>query len=64
LRFTSDQFSHVHDLTIGVEFGARVVKVEDTQVKLSVWDTAGQEAYKSAFIFYLLACALYCVCKT
>lgn len=47
MRFTSDQFSHVHDLTIGVEFGARVVKVEDKQVKLSVWDTAGQEAYKS-----------------
>lgn len=47
LRFTSDQFSHVHDLTIGVEFGARVIQVEDKQVKLSCWDTAGQESFRS-----------------
>jgi Ras-related protein Rab-2A len=47
LRFTSDQFSHVHDLTIGVEFGARIIPVEDKQIKLSCWDTAGQESFRS-----------------
>lgn len=47
MRFTSDQFSHVHDLTIGVEFGSRILTIEDKQVKLSCWDTAGQESFRS-----------------
>ena len=38
----------VHDLTIGVEFGARMISVDDqTQVKLQIWDTAGQESFRS-----------------
>jgi Ras-related protein Rab-2A len=38
----------VHDLTIGVEFGARMVTIaNDTQVKLQIWDTAGQESFRS-----------------
>lgn len=34
-------------MTIGVEFGARIVAVEDTQLKLQIWDTAGQESFRS-----------------
>jgi Ras-related protein Rab-2A len=37
----------VHDLTIGVEFGARMISLADTQVKLQIWDTAGQESFRS-----------------
>ena len=42
----------MHDLTIGVEFGARMITVDDnasnpTQVKLQIWDTAGQESFRS-----------------
>jgi hypothetical protein len=29
----------VHDLTIGVEFGARMVNIDGKQVKLQIWDT-------------------------
>ncbi|KAI9294559.1 ras-domain-containing protein, partial [Neoconidiobolus thromboides FSU 785] len=36
-----------HDLTIGVEFGARFVNVEDKKIKLQIWDTAGQESFRS-----------------
>ena len=32
----------MHDLTIGVEFGARMVGIDGKQVKLQIWDTAGQ----------------------
>jgi len=47
LQFTDKRFQPVHDLTIGVEFGSRTITVEDQQVKLQIWDTAGQEKFRS-----------------
>eukprot|EP00979_Chaetoceros_neogracilis_P008776 scaffold1969_cov226-Chaetoceros_neogracile.AAC.2 len=47
LQFTDKRFQPVHDLTIGVEFGARMVAIENKQVKLQIWDTAGQESFRS-----------------
>mmetsp|Transcript_5014 Transcript_5014/g.10126 ORF Transcript_5014/g.10126 Transcript_5014/m.10126 type:complete len:211 (-) Transcript_5014:892-1524(-) len=47
LQFTDKRFTPIHDLTIGVEFGARIVSVEDKQLKLQIWDTAGQESFRS-----------------
>merc|ERR1712137_698043 len=47
LQFTDKRFQPVHDLTIGVEFGARMISIEDKQIKLQIWDTAGQESFRS-----------------
>mmetsp|Transcript_684 Transcript_684/g.1619 ORF Transcript_684/g.1619 Transcript_684/m.1619 type:complete len:213 (+) Transcript_684:95-733(+) len=47
LQFTDKRFRADHDLTIGVEFGARLVTIEDKQIKLQIWDTAGQESFRS-----------------
>ena len=47
LQFTDKRFQPVHDLTIGVEFGARMINIEGKQIKLQIWDTAGQEAFRS-----------------
>lgn len=62
IRLCEGRFSSHHDVTIGVEFGSRIVPVgprvdpshqsspaSSTQkrMKLSLWDTAGQETYKS-----------------
>ena len=47
LQFTDKRFEPSHDLTIGVEFGARTIKIEDTPIKLQIWDTAGQESFRS-----------------
>ncbi|XP_023215004.1 ras-related protein Rab-2-like [Centruroides sculpturatus] len=47
LQFTDKRFQPVHDLTIGVEFGARMITIDGKQVKLQIWDTAGQEAFRS-----------------
>ena len=47
LQFTDKRFQPVHDLTIGVEFGARMVSIDGKQIKLQVWDTAGQESFRS-----------------
>ena len=46
LQFTDKRFQPVHDLTIGVEFGARMINIEGKQIKLQIWDTAGQEAFR------------------
>ena len=72
VRLCEGRFSTTHDVTIGVEFGSRIVpvgppanaelginaptgglgpaagkNVEQKKMKLSLWDTAGQETYKS-----------------
>ncbi|KAI0025259.1 GTP-binding protein-like protein RAB2 [Xylariomycetidae sp. FL0641] len=75
IRLCEGRFSPQHDVTIGVEFGSRIVPVgppysskhktsssaenttslpppptassEQKHMKLSLWDTAGQETYKS-----------------
>ncbi|KAE8706690.1 Ras-related protein RABB1b [Hibiscus syriacus] len=39
LQFTDKRFQPVHDLTIGVEFGARIVSIDDRPIKLQIWDT-------------------------
>ena len=47
LQFTDKRFRQQHDLTIGVEFGARTVQINEKNIKLQIWDTAGQESFKS-----------------
>ena len=42
LQFTDKRFQPVHDLTIGVEFGARMISIDNKQIKLQIWDTAGR----------------------
>jgi Ras-related protein Rab-2A len=47
LQFTDKRFQAMHDLTIGVEFGARMISIDNRQIKLQIWDTAGQESFRS-----------------
>ncbi|KAL8528122.1 hypothetical protein ACS0TY_005793 [Phlomoides rotata] len=47
LQFTDKRFQPVHDLTIGVEFGARITTIDGRPIKLQIWDTAGQESFRS-----------------
>ncbi len=40
-------------VTIGVEFNSYLIKVENKSLKLMIWDTAGQENFRSVTkIFY------------
>ena len=51
--FTDGSFFEVSDPTVGVDFFARVLKVADgTPIKLQLWDTAGQEKFKSLVTIY------------
>jgi Ras-related protein Rab-2A len=47
LQFIDRTFRQKHEITIGVEFGSKIMKIGDKSVKLQVWDTAGQESFRS-----------------
>ena len=38
-------FTELHKATIGVDFRNKDIKHEDDNIKLQIWDTAGQEKY-------------------
>lgn len=42
LQFTDKRFRTQHDLTIGVEFGARPVEIDNKVIKLQIWDTVSE----------------------
>ena len=47
LRATSGKFNEKLEATIGFEYLPFVVKYKNTILKLEIWDTCGQEAYRS-----------------
>ena len=54
LRYTDDTFSEFHNTTIGVDFKFKKLKINDTYVGFHIWDTAGQEKFKSIIRSYYL----------
>ena len=46
-RFIEGEFSGAIENTIGVEFGAREIMINNKLIKLQIWDTGGQETFKS-----------------
>ncbi|CAK8560861.1 unnamed protein product [Lathyrus sativus] len=47
LQFTDSHFQFVHDVSIGVEFGVRMINIDKKPIKLQIGDTAGQELFRS-----------------
>ena len=58
LRFVDKRFRDNHELTIGVEFGCRIVQASGFRFKIHVWDTAGQEAFRSITRSYYRSAAV------
>ncbi|CAH8863015.1 unnamed protein product [Trichobilharzia szidati] len=55
--FVEGNFSSVSDPTIGVDFFSRTVRIqEEVFVKLQLWDTAGQEKFRSITASYYRNC--------
>lgn len=51
-QYINKIFVGVHEITIGVEFAAKIVRIKDKDgnihsVKIQIWDTAGQETFRS-----------------
>ena len=47
LRYAHDRFNDEYQATIGVEFGAKNVEINDQIYRIQIWDTAGQENFRS-----------------
>lgn len=47
LQFIDGDFKEDHNVTIGVEYGAKTVTAAGKQIKLQIWDTAGQESFRA-----------------
>jgi Ras-related protein Rab-2A len=45
-RFRDRRYTTTHDATIGVNFTNQTMHIGTTEVKLQLWDTAGQEIYR------------------
>ena len=63
LRYIHDKFNEEFQSTIGVEFGAKNLKIEDKIYRIQIWDTAGQETFRSITRAYyknsVCACVVY-----
>lgn len=68
LRYTSDTFLYETVVTVGTKFCKKIVEVDsENKICLNIWDTAGQEKYKTVNRLYYngaAACVLvYDICE-
>ena len=47
LRYSEDRFAENYCMTIGINYLYKVEEVEGVRIKLQIWDTAGQDKYKT-----------------
>ena len=47
VRFTKGKFLENYMMTIGISHSWKVINVDNLRLKLNIWDTAGQEKYKT-----------------
>jgi Ras-related protein Rab-6A len=52
-RFAFDEFKTNYRVTIGVDFVARTLHLNNRAVRLQLWDTAGQERYRALVPSYV-----------
>jgi Ras-related protein Rab-2A len=45
LQFTDKRFHAGYDLTIGVEFGAKLIRIAGKRIKLQIWDTVSEPGW-------------------
>ena len=46
-KYLKGAFQQNSKATVGVEFGSKLFKVDNHNIKAQIWDTAGQEKYKA-----------------
>ncbi|KAJ8491114.1 hypothetical protein OPV22_012835 [Ensete ventricosum] len=47
LQFKEKRFQPANGSTTGVEFAAKMITINDEPIKLKIWDTVGQETFRS-----------------
>ena len=61
-QFLNGAFTEDYDITVGVEFGAKTISFSNKRVKLQIWDTAGQDSFKSITRAYYRGSAAALIC--
>ena len=51
-RFINEKFEDSYKCTIGVDFLLKKIKINEQNIKLQIWDTAGMEKYKQITTSY------------
>ena len=51
-QYVYNDYNDNYNTTIGVDFSCKLVFVEDIGIKIQIWDTAGQEAFRSIINTY------------
>lgn len=47
LRYSEGKFVENYMMTIGINYVFRVIALDGVRIKLQIWDTAGQDKYKT-----------------
>ena len=47
MKFANNKFTEDYQATIGVEFGAKNITIDDQIFRIQIWDTAGKENFRS-----------------
>ncbi|MBK1648402.1 Rab family GTPase [Rhabdochromatium marinum] len=58
-RYVTSQFSEKYLTTVGVKVDKKVVQIEDQEVKLMLWDLAGNDVFSPLNMSYLRGMAGY-----
>ena len=56
MKFAHNKFTEEYQTTIGVEFGAKNIQINDQAYRIQIWDTAGQENFRSITRAYFKNC--------
>ena len=62
VRFSDDIFDDNYVTTIGVDFRFKTMVVKNKVVKIQIWDTAGEERYRSITTAYYRGAAAIIIC--
>ena len=56
MKFAHNKFTDEYQTTIGVEFGAKNIHINEQIYRIQIWDTAGQENFRSITRAYFKNC--------
>ena len=51
-QFIFNDYSNRYNTTIGVDFSCKTLSIGDKNIKIQIWDTAGQESFRSIISSY------------
>lgn len=56
IRFVNDKYDQNYLNTVGVDLKSQTLKIKDTLTRVNIWDTTGQEKFKSLTKSYFRNC--------